>query len=309
MRVSTYAYGNDTKNNLARAQRELQRLSRQLSSGKRLTRPSDDPVAVGWIINARSDLANVLNQQKALARAQTLTGPADTALDSTSSALRQVQDIVLAATQPGLTDAAHSGQAAVVRSVRQRIMDVANASVKGTYLFAGKLSATKPFAEDATGAVTYTGDSEGVQVWVAPDRPLEVTIPGDRLFNFEDASGTRAIPGVDTDLFALLDDIADAIEVGDEARIPGLAEDLDTLYGHIVEQRGVLGAKVQRIDDAVDSAAQAELSAREILAETEDVDIASALIDMESQRLSYQAALAATSTLARIPSLFELGWS
>ncbi len=309
MRVSTYAYGNDTKNNLARAQQELQRLGRQLSSGKRLTRPSDDPVAVGWIINARSDLANVLNQQKVLTRAQTLTGPADTALDNISSSLRQAKDIALGATQPGLTDAARRSQAEVVRSVRERIMDEANIVVKGSYLFAGRLSATKPFAEGAGGVVAYTGNSDGVQVWVAPDRPLEVTIPGDRLFNYENGSGTRAVPGVETDLFALLDEIANAIEAGDDARIPGLAEDLDALYGHIVEQRGVLGAKVQRIDAAVESAGLAELSAREILASTEDVDIASALIDLEQQKLSYQAALAATSTLAKIPSLFELGWS
>ena len=309
MRVSTYAYANDTKNNVARAQKELQRLSRQLSTGKRLTRPSDDPVAVGWVINARSDLANVLNQQKMLARAQTLTGPADIALDNISGALRQAKDIVLGATQPGLTDAARRAQAEVLRSVRERIVDEANIVVKGSYLFAGRISATKPFAEGAGGTVTYTGNSDGAQVWVAPDRPVEVTIPGDRLFNFEDGSGNRALPAVDTDLFALLGEIADAVEAGDEASIPGLAEDLDVLYGHIVEQRGVLGAKVQRIDDALDSAKEAELSAREILAETEDVDIASALMDLEQQQLSYQAALAATSTLAKIPSLFELGWS
>lgn len=307
MRVSTFAYSTDTKNNLARAQQDLRRLSRQLSSGRRLTRPSDDPVAVGTIINARSDLANVVNRQKVLSRAQTLTGPADAVLDNIARALRQVRDIVLGSTQPGLTDAARRSQAQIVRGNRDRIMDEANVSVQNVYLFAGKLSQTKPFG-DAAGAVAYTGDSEGVQVWVAPDRPLEITIPGDRLFNYHDASGARAVPSVDADLFALLDEVAAAIEAGDDSRIPALAEDLDALYAHVVEQRGVLGARVQRIDEAARSAADAELIAREILSDTEDVDIATALIDLQHQQLCYQAALAATASLARIPTLFELGW-
>ena len=307
MRVSTFGYNNDTKQSLIRAQQDLLRLSRQLSSGKRLTRPSDDPVAVGSIINARSDLANVLNQQKVLQRARTLTGPADAALDHMASALRQVRDIALGASQPGLTDAARRSQAQIVRSHRDRIMDEANISVQNVYVFAGKLSQTKPFVETA-GAVAYTGDSEGVQVWVAPDRPLEITVPGDRLFNYEDAGGSRPVAAVDRDLFTLLNDLADAIEAGDEGGIPALATDLDALYGHVVEQRGVLGAKVQRIDTAMDSALDAEVSAREILADTEDIDIVSALMDLQHQQLCYQAALSATAKLAQIPTLFELQW-
>ena len=219
MRVSTSAYSTDTKKCLLSAQQDLRRISRQLSSGKRLTRPSDDPVAIGSIINARSDLANVLNQQKVLRRAQTLTGPADAALDNISSALRQTRDIALGASQPGLTDAARLSQAEIVRSHRDRIMDEANVSVQNIYLFAGKLSQTTPFVEGA-GGVTYTGDAEGVQVWVAPDRPLEITVPGDRLFNYEDGAGVRPVGDVDSDLFSLMDNLADAIEAGDEALIP-----------------------------------------------------------------------------------------
>jgi len=309
VRIATNSYMTDTKNNLARAQQDLRRLSRQLSTGKRLTRPSDDPTAVGWIVSARSDLANVLNQQKVLTRAKALIGPADAALDNIASALRGARDTVLGATQPGKDAAAHRADAAAIRSVRERVMDEANIAVQGSYLFAGRLSATRPFAQAADGAVAYSGDSSGVQLWVAPDRPLEVTAPGDRLFNFEDSSGARAVPGVDTDLFALLDQIATAIETGDDSAIPTLGKKLDALYEQVVEERGVLGARALRVEDAIDSAGEAELSAREILGDTEDVDIATALIDLQHQQLCYQAALAATSQLARIPSLFELGWT
>lgn len=307
MRVSTRAYHNDVRNTLARAEQDMRRLSRQLSSGRRLTRPSDDPVAVGAIINARADLSRVLNQQNVFQRAERLVGPADSALGNIASALRSVRDVVLGATQPGLTEGARASQAELVRSHREQILSAANTSIMGEYLFAGRLSRTQPF-DDSAGAVTYTGDSSGLQLWVAPDRPMEVSIPGDRLFNFDDALGQRAVAGVDSDLFALLDEIADAIEAGDEAACVALAEDLDALYDHVVQQRGVLGARTQRIQDAAQSALNAEIAAREILSDVEDVDLAQTLIELQHRQTAYQAALAATSQLARIPTLFEIGW-
>lgn len=307
MRISTRSYARHIQKSISRAQQELRRLSEQLTSGKRLTCPSDDPVAIGDIINARSDLATVLNRQKVLQKAERLTGPADTALDNISSALRDVKDLVLGATQPGLTDTARLSQAEIIRGYRERIFDEANISVQGDYLFAGKLSNTQPFEETA-GVITYTGDSEGLELWVAPERPMEVTLPGDGLFNFEDAGGDRAVSEVDTDLFTLLDDIADAIEAGDDNALPDMAEDLDALYQHVVGQRGVLGARVQRIEDAQHSAGDMEVAAREILSDIEDVDIASALVDLQHQQVCYQAALSATAKLAQLPTLFEMSW-
>ena len=307
MRISTRAYHNDVRNTLARAEQDMRRLSLQLSSGRRLTRPSDDPVAVGAIINARADLSRVLNQQKIFQRAQRLVGPADSALGNIASALRGVREIVLGATQPGLTDSARASQGEFVRSHREQILSAANSSIMGEYLFAGRMARTPPF-DDGGGTVTYNGDSSGMQLWVAPDRPMEVTIPGDRLFNFEDAVGQRSVAGVDSDLFTLLDEIADAIAAGDDGAILALGEDLEIFYEHVVQQRGVLGARTRRIQDAGEAAKNAEISAREILSDIEDVDIAHALIELQHRQVSYQAALAVTSKLAQIPTLFELGW-
>lgn len=307
MRISTRGYHNDLRNSLARAEQDMRRLSHQLSSGRRLALPSDDPVAIGTIVNARADLSRVLNQQKVFERAERLTGPADAALGRIASALRGVRDTVLSATQPGLTADARASLAQVVRSHREQIISAANTAIMGDYVFAGRLSRSQPFTETG-GAVLYEGESTGMQLWVAPDRPMEVTIPGDRLFNFEDAGGQRAVESVEHDLFSLLDAIATAIEAGDDAECLALAQQLDALYEHVVQQRGVLGARAQRIQDAGEAAKDAEVAARAILSDVEDVDIAGALIELQYRQVAYQAALAATSKLAQIPTLFELGW-
>jgi len=81
MRISGDGYLADMQRSLTTAETALRRLSQQISSGRRLTRPSDDPLAVGQVIGARSDLAAVLNRQDALARGIMLTGSADAALE------------------------------------------------------------------------------------------------------------------------------------------------------------------------------------------------------------------------------------
>jgi len=307
MRISGDGYLADMQRSLTTAETALRRLSQQISSGRRLTRPSDDPLAVGQVIGARSDLAAVLNRQDALARGIMLTGSADAALDEISAALRNALDLVVGAGQPGGTEAIRSATAASLRSLRERILDQANASAQGDYLFGGRLSRAQPCA-DGPGGVSYAGDSRGLELWVAPARPMEVTIPGDRLFNFADADGARAVAGVDTDLFALLDTLADAIAAGDAGTVAARANDLQRLYDHVIQQRGVLGARTQRLQDGQDAARDAELVCRDLLSRVEDVDLAAALAELELRQLNYQAALAATAKLAALPTLFELDW-
>ncbi len=307
MRVSSRAYLSELQSNLARAQQNLQTLSKQLSSGKRLTRPSDDPLAIGEIVYAHADLARVVSRQQILERGTRLTGVADVALDDIASALRSANDILLASTQPGLTDTARAAYAEQVRSLRARILDQANASVQGEYLFAGRNTRERPFSE-AGGVVTYAGTSDGIELMVAPQRPMEVTLPGDMLFNFEDAGGERAVADVDTDLFALLEELATHIENGDDNQVEERMPDLRKLYEHCVEQRGVLGARTVRVQQAMEAAKDVEVHAREVLSDVEDVDIAQAIVQMQAQEVAYQAALSATAKMAQMPTLFELAW-
>lgn len=307
MRISGNGYLADMQRSLVTAEAALRRLSRQISGGKRLTRPSDDPLAVGEVISARASLATVLNRQQALARGIMLTGSADAALDDISAALREALDVVVGAHPPGASDATRKAAAESIRSLRERILDQANAHAQGDYLFGGRRSRTQPFS-DGPGGVSYAGDSQGLELRVAPGRPMEVTIPGDRLFNFPDAGGERAVPEVEADLFGLLDTTADTIETGDPDALAACAADLERLYEHVAQQRGVLGARTQRLQDGQDAARDAELVCHDLLARTEDVDLAEALTELQQRQLNYQAALAATAKLAALPTLFELEW-
>ncbi len=307
MRISSRAYFNALSANLNSTSERLAQLSQQISSGRRLAKPSDDPMAVRAVVDARADLATVVNRQKALAKGDILTTMSDAVLDEISSALRRAQDIALAGSQPGLDGNGRAAMASELRSIRHSVFDQANVSVAGDYIFSGRLGEQPPF-EEVGGVVSYAGQPEGVQIWVAPGRAMEVTVPGDRLFNFEDAGGDRAVGSVDNDLFGLLEDLAVAIESGDNTAVEARSVDLQALAGHAIEQRGVLGARAARIEDAEIAAGNMEVRANEILSEAEGVDLVAAIVELENQKLAYQSALSATAKLAQLPTLFELNW-
>lgn len=307
MRISSRAYLEALNRHLSQASQKIETLSMQISSGRRLSKPSDDPLAVRAIVDARADLSTTLNRQKVLAKGQRLTSVADVALDAMGTGLRRVRDIGLGGTQPGLDDDARHALAMEIRSVRQTLIDHGNASVTGDCVFSGRLSPNPPF-EEVAGVVSYTGTSEGAEMWVAPGRPMEVTIPGDRLFNFEDANGERAVAGVDRDMFALLEDLASAIEVGNDAETLTCMTDFDALSGQVTQQRGVLGARAARLATAQRSAGDVELHAREILTDVEGVDMVQAMLDLQNEELAYQAALAAVAKMVQLPTLFQMNW-
>ena len=307
MRISSRAYLDAINVHLSRAGEKIELLSMQISSGRRLSKPSDDPLAVRAIVDARADLAATLNRQKVLAKGQRLTSVADVALDGMGTGLRRVRDIGLGGTQPGLDDNGRRALAMEIRSVRQSLIDHANASVAGDRVFSGRLSPNPPF-EEIGGVVNYVGTSEGAELWVAPGRPMEVTVPGDRLFNFEDAGGVRAVPGVDRDMFALLEDLAAAIKASNDAETVACMVDFDVLSGHVTQQRGVLGARAARLATAQVSAANVELHAQEILTNVEGVDMVEAMLSLQNEEVTYQAALAAASKMMQLPTLFELNW-
>jgi len=82
-------------------------------------------------------------------------------------------------------------------------------------------------------------------------------------------------------------------------------EQLKTLQEHVLMQRGIVGGYGLRLDQSLTLAENAELQARTLLADIEDVDMVNALLEAESQKTAYQAALAATANIAQMPTLFD----
>jgi flagellar hook-associated protein 3 FlgL len=291
---------------LAQASERMQRVSYQLTSGKRVQRPAEDPVATGIILRSHADLRRCQDQQDVLQKALDHTQAADNPLGEIATALRQVQTLTLQGLNASATSSAADTLATEIEGLAEHIADAANTSVAGRYLLAGTKDGTAPITRDASGVYTYNGNSGTQEFSVAPGRTAPANIPGSRVLNFADGTGGRTVPDVDTDVFTALQDAARELRAGDIEGLRETATQIDALYTNVVEQRGALGSYATRFEAAQQAAGDQEIALKAILANAEDVDIPQAVLDLSSLQTTFQAALTAAGKVAALPTIFDV---
>jgi len=295
---------------MARQERELYSLQIQISTGKRVNRPSDDPVATGQILGARATKADLAQQQKIILGGHMLLRGADSALGEICSSMERTRDLLLRASTDSLSPQALEGVAVEIEGIRAGVFALGNENVGGRYIFGGRLDQGPPL--EATGdtahPVAYGGDSAECRYRVGKDATVRVTTPGDRIFNFEDATGERAVDGVDEDLFTCLAGAEQAARAGDKQALGKCLADVDAFLNHLLLARGSVGADDQRLGVLEGLAQDGEVRLTEALSALEDCDLAVAVTRLTLLQVIYEATLGVAAKAAALPSLAELGW-
>jgi flagellar hook-associated protein 3 FlgL len=182
MRISTSQFYSQGSEAITRQQSELARTQQQISGGKTMLAPADDPVGA-----AR---AAGLTQARALTNQYAANiGSAQDALNFTDSTLGQVTDVVqtirelaVNAGDGTMTDADRSSLATQLAGSLQQLIGLANTrDATNGYLFGGFATTGAPFAAAPGGAV-YSGDQGQRALQVAPGRTLEISENGASIF-------------------------------------------------------------------------------------------------------------------------------
>jgi len=307
MRIASKSYLDVLQQGILKAESKLGLLSEQITSGKRINRPSDDPVGASQALRTHATLEITLSQQRTLERARQINGFLDKTLGEMATPLQTAYNAALKATQPGLGDAGRLAAAKEIRAVLSRLVTIGNTDFNGIYLLSGTQNDKPALLETGIpgNLIQFQGNEQPMKIAIAPGREMEITITGQELFNFENSVGTRSVSAVDDDLFGVIEDLAQDVEIGYMDGIHEHMEQLKALQEHVLTERGKIGTYGLRLEQNLELAKDTEFQSRRLLSDIEDVDIAAALMEIERQKLSYQAALAATAKIANMPNLFE----
>ena len=308
MRIGTRGYIDLIKSSVARPAQRLSDLYSQLTSGKRVTKLSDDPLVASRSVRGQAALQEIDARKFVIQAAQPLLGAADGALGEMAPALARCHDLALRAVSPELDPSERQAMAQEIRQISSSLVAAGNQAVHGQYVFAGSKIDVIPFQETPGGnlPVTYSGNHQQLAYTISPSQTAPVGLTGAYIFNFPDASGQRPLATVDTDVFSLLKDLADSVERGDVNRVGDLGQEVQTCQAHVVAARGKIGAMTQSYDQALNSAEDAEVRIRQVLSADSDLDYAGAIVDLRQQETVYQAVLGATSRMLNMSDLFDL---
>lgn len=157
-RVSTSGAYATTLNNIQSTQVSLSQLQAQISSGKSISQPSDNPNGAAIAESTNSSLIQLSASQGAVQQQLGAMTQAESTLGSVVSALQQFRQLAIQAGSGSNTASDRTSIANQMQQLRNQILGYANTtnSASGQALFGGQGSTKTPFVDNGSG-VTYNG--------------------------------------------------------------------------------------------------------------------------------------------------------
>lgn len=159
---------NSTATNLAsriNAQRgRISILEEQLASGKRINRPSDDPVGAEAVIKLRTSQKEIEQFQRTTETAQQKLIAADDSLNSYENLLQRVRTLVTQGLSDTATQPAKNALATEIENLRGRILNLANSNYNGEYLFGGTRQNTPPYDQTTAAPAAVASNPQYIQL-------------------------------------------------------------------------------------------------------------------------------------------------
>ncbi|HVW17687.1 MAG TPA: flagellar hook-associated protein FlgL [Solirubrobacteraceae bacterium] len=298
IRVTTNALATNVLRDLESLQGKLSATQEKLSSGKRITKPSDDPYGTGLALGLRGELSATGQYASNVQDAIAWTNTTDTALSGMNDLLKRARDLVVRGATGTLDQSSRNAIAEEIDQIVAGVRQQANATYNGRYVLAGTAEQSVPYPP---GSDAYGGDAQPVVRQIGPSTSVTINQnAGDLL-----GAGSTSNDGLALDT---LEKISQHLRSGTAADIDTLGNaDLANLDG-VLDKLGIMRAQVgavsNRLSLAQDRLQQAQTTATANLTSVEDADMTQVLIDYSTQSNAYQAALKAGANLIQ-PSLMD----
>lgn len=291
---------------------QVAKTQEQVSTSKRVNRPSDDPTAAAQARLRTGQLEGVKRSQESVDAASTWLDGAETALTSINGILQTANELTLEGANGSMNQDNRNGIADQIDQLIKSAKDTMNAKLGNAYLFSGTKSDTPPYS-DATGDV-YQGDANPI----AREAGAGVALQLNPSFNAIGSGG--AVPltadtvlgggaaAGDGRVLATLQAIAAHLRSGTPADLNALGtSDLTALKANqaaVSDAHSMVGAMTNRADAATQRLNDLEDATNQSIDDLVGVDTAKALISYTSQQAAYQASLKVGAQIIQ-PSLLD----
>ncbi|OOG27124.1 flagellar hook-associated protein 3 [Thioalkalivibrio denitrificans] len=183
MRVSTTQMFRNGISTMQQNQQALSNTQLQLSTGKRILKPSDDPSGSVQSLQFRSAIQQTEQYQRNGGMAEQRLSLSETTLSAVGEGLHRVRELAIQGNNATQTDDTRKFIAGEIRQILDELMQLANTrDANGEFIYAGVTSLTQPFSTGSGGEVIYNGDDGQRQVQLSPVRQVAVGNSGQEVF-------------------------------------------------------------------------------------------------------------------------------
>jgi flagellar hook-associated protein 3 FlgL len=270
---------------------KLESLHNEISTGKKISRPSDDPSGTARTLTYNTDIASGETYLRTMDASTTWMNATDDALSEATDLMQRARELAVEGANGALTPGDMATIGAEIDHILSQMVVTGNASLRGQRLFAGELINADPFTPSgAAPGFTYTGDTGTMEREYDQGAYVTINTPGQATMG----------PAI-TALFNLRNNLnvgnATAVSGSDLTAIDGA---MDTL----MSARAQVGAKTNRLEAAQGRQDLLQVNLKDLRSKTEDSDIVEAISKFSVQETVYKASLEVSGKAIQ-PSLLD----
>jgi flagellar hook-associated protein 3 FlgL len=292
MRVTDTILQNNLLSNLNFSSERLYDAETKVLTGKRVNKPSDNPVDAMTSMNIRTKIEEINQFQRNIGRAKIT-------LENTESQTTQLADIfqrLSTLTVQGASDSYGASDklsiASEVNQLVEQIFNISNSRSESSYLFGGTNNDVAPFqatlnADGEIETVGTTGSDGDIKNMIGDRIKIKINVNGEDLF----------VKG--ENLFDIALKIRDDLRANDSSALNADLGKLHESTEKIFNSQSSLGSRLKRVYAAETRAETDEISFTQFLSATEDIDASEAIMNYQMELLTLQASLEAGARLLR----------
>ncbi|MCU0646576.1 MAG: hypothetical protein MUF00_01160 [Gemmatimonadaceae bacterium] len=270
----------------------IERAQRQISSGLKVERMSDDPTAGSEVIRLSSSLRAIDQYRRNVRAADGRAATAETAVNSLSTTLDRAVELAISQASGTATAATRLATKAEVDQLLGFAVGLGNTKFGDTWIFAGNRGTEAPFQVPPTVTDPFTALRDALGDPVDPSGNPRIEI-GDGVTIAPNPNGTAVF--LDTGALEALRDLSTALGANDVAGITAAQSALQSAGREVQSVLGGLGAVSGQLQNTSDNLEAMEQTVLLLRSDLRDVEIEEAISELSGRQTAYQAAMLATS--------------
>lgn len=286
MRVTQSMLSNNMLRNLSSSYSKMSDLQNQITSGKKVTRPSDDPVVTVKGMGYRTDLNKIEQYTRNMTQVNSWLDSSDDALNQVGDALNRVKELVVQAANDSNTSEDREKIKQEIQQIHAQLKDISNTKVADKFIFSGTKTQSPVFLNGTINTANINENNVNLEVFDGIQ--IQVNTPSVNMFNDIDTMMTNITTALTagsatnngTDIGNFLGGIAN-----------GTNDTLSELQNVVLEARADIGARQNRVEMMTNRIDKQEINVTKQMSDNEDVDYSKAITEMVNSESVHQAAL------------------
>lgn len=299
MRITDSMMVGNMLKNLKNNKENLDKLNQQLSSGKQISKPSDDPIKATTSMEFDSKINNYEQYQKDINHSKSWLEITEHALSDANKVLQRANELAIYGANDSLNTEDRKNMSQEVKELRNELISIANSKLGQDYLFSGQATNTKPIAVNTNynisdpannNYVTFEGDKNRILRKISDDDKMHVNLNAQDVFK----------ENIET-INKLYEDLKTG-EGGD--KISSYTTKIQTGMNRNTGARAEVGAKINRLNLIINRIDDDLLNAKKLNSQNEDIDLAELVTNLKMSENVYRASLSSAARVIQ-PSLVD----